>query len=121
MSVNVEITGKLIVKNEEKQLSEKFKKREFVLYVENEKNPDYSDKIKVELKQDRCDLIEPIGVGEDVRVQCNVTGRAWTNKEGVEMFFNTIEAWRVERVANQAPSAPPVPSHDTPEDDGLPF
>ncbi len=124
MSVNVEIEGKLIVKNDTNQVSDKFKKREFVLYVENERNPDYPDKIKIELKQDKVDLIEACVVGQTLKVQCNITGRSWTNKEGVEMFFNTIEAWRLEPITSQSEPAatgqyagmPPAP-----EDDDMPF
>ena len=126
MSVNVEIEGKLIVKNDVNQISDTFKKREFVLFIENERNPDYSDKIKIELKQDKTDLIEVINIDETIKCQCNITGRSWTNKEGVEMFFNTIEAWRIEKMQSAQESTATanfVPQEQLPEPDpdNLPF
>lgn len=63
--MNYEISGKLIFKEETQHISEKFQKREFVIEVENEKNPQWNDFVKVQLIQDRCDLLENIALNED--------------------------------------------------------
>ena len=56
--MNYEIVGKLIFKEETQHISDRFQKREFVIEVENEKNSQWNDFVKVQLIQDRCDLLE---------------------------------------------------------------
>ena len=52
--MNYEIVGKLIFKEETQHISDRFQKREFVIEVENEKNSQWNDFVKVQLIQDRC-------------------------------------------------------------------
>ena len=70
--MNYEVTGKLIYKEATQKISDRFQKREFVIEVENEKNPQWNDFVKVQLIQDRCDLLETIQLNE------NVFQFAWT-------------------------------------------
>ena len=37
-------------------------------------------------------------VGEFVDVSFNLRGREWTSPQGEVKYFNTVEAWRIERV-----------------------
>ena len=62
--MNYEIVGKLIFKEETQHISDRFQKREFVIEVENEKNSQWNDFVKVQLIQDRCDLLENIDLNE---------------------------------------------------------
>ena len=48
------------------QVSERFRKREFVL--EYADNPEYPEYIKFELAQDRCELLDSFQPGQKVRV-----------------------------------------------------
>ena len=90
----INIEGKLIEKFETVQITETFKKREFVLeYIEN---PEYPEFIKIELIQDKCDLIVKINIGEQIKVHLNIKGRKWTNKEGKINYFNSLQAWKIE-------------------------
>ena len=66
--MNYEIVGKLIFKEDTQHISEKFQKREFVIEVENEKNSQWNDFVKVQLIQDRCDLLENISLNESIKV-----------------------------------------------------
>ena len=67
---------------------------EFVLeYIEN---PEYPEFIKIELIQDKCDLIDKINIGEQIKVYLNIKGRKWTNKEGKINYFNSLQAWKIE-------------------------
>jgi hypothetical protein len=118
-------------------VSDRFSKREFV--IEFADNPMYPQYIKFELTQDKCDLIDSYKVGDEVDVQFNLRGRAWTNPQGVTQYFNTLQAWRLEPVATNQPapadlvSVPPGPAPGMPEwqpaedgkanfgDDDLPF
>lgn len=66
--MNYEIVGKLIFKEETQHISDRFQKREFVIEVENEKNSQWNDFVKVQLIQDRCDLLENIDLNENIKV-----------------------------------------------------
>lgn len=126
--MNYEINGKLIFKEDTQRISDKFQKREFVIEVENEKNSQWNDFIKVQLIQDRCDLLENIALNEEIKVYFNVRGRKWENN-GQTSYFTNLEGWRIEKVQPQAVGGmmPPVPTYtveDIPpvqEADDLPF
>lgn len=125
--MNYEINGKLIFKEDTQRISERFQKREFVIEVENEKNPQWNDFIKVQLVQDRCDLLENIALNENIKVYFNVRGRKWENN-GQVSYFTNLEGWRIEKMAPQtASNMPPVPEYSVedipaaPEADDLPF
>ncbi|MDR2130345.1 MAG: DUF3127 domain-containing protein [Odoribacteraceae bacterium] len=129
--MNYEITGKLIYKEDTQQISERFQKREFVIEVENERNGQWNDFIKIQLVQDRCDLIENIPLQENIKVYFNLRGRKWENN-GQISYFTNLEGWRIEKVQPQQqaqqPSVPPPPPEygveDIPqaqETDDLPF
>lgn len=90
------IQGKLHKKYDLQQVSASFKKREFVVeYVENPLYPQY---VKFQLIQDRCDLLEPVNEGETVEVSFNLRGREWTAPDGEVKYFNSLDAWRVQKV-----------------------
>lgn len=72
--MNYEIVGKLIFKEETQHISDRFQKREFVIEVENEKNSQWNDFVKVQLIQDRCDLLENIDLNENIKVYFNIRG-----------------------------------------------
>lgn len=98
--MNYEIKGKLIFKEDTQHISERFQKREFVIEVENEKNPQWNDFIKIQLIQDRCDLLENIALNENIKVYFNVRGRKWENK-GQVSYFTNLEGWRIEKLQEQ--------------------
>ena len=101
--MNYEIVGKLIFKEETQHISDRFQKREFVIEVENEKNSQWNDFVKVQLIQDRCDLLENIDLNENIKVYFNIRGRKWENK-GQVSYFTNLEGWRIEKVAPQNPA-----------------
>lgn len=88
------------------QISDRFAKREFV--VEYIDNPQYPQYIKFEMTQDKCDLLDQYKVGDEVDVQFNVRGRAWTNPQGVTQYFNTLQAWRLDVASESAPASAPA-------------
>jgi hypothetical protein len=116
------IKGVLKVKNNEIQVNEKFRKREFVL---TESSGNYPQHILFQLTQDRCSLINNYNVGDEINVFFNLRGREWTSPQGEIRYFNTIEAWKIEGAPSTAgapssmqdPYIPPISSE--PED--LPF
>ncbi|MCU4154683.1 DUF3127 domain-containing protein [Carboxylicivirga sp. A043] len=124
--MNFEISGNVIVKDDIQDISASFKKREFVIEVVNERNSDWNDFIKFQLTQDRCNLMDPIQVGDKIKVSFNIRGRKW-EKDGRVNYFSNLEAWRIEKEEAVLPPDAPAPSFNeadippaSPEED-LPF
>lgn len=123
--MSFEITGKLTEKFDTQNVTASFKKREFVIEkIENAGGREFTETIKFQLSQDRCDLIDPYQINEDLKVHFNIKGRKW-EKDGRVSYFTNLEAWRLEKVDTQANNeVPPQPSLDEipPEvEDDLPF
>ncbi|MDR2414540.1 MAG: DUF3127 domain-containing protein [Odoribacteraceae bacterium] len=127
--MSYEITGKLIYKEDIQQINDRFQKREFVIEVENERNSQWNNFIKIQLIQDRCELIENIQLQENIKVYFDLRGRKWEN-QGQTAYFTNLEGWRIERMQPQqeqpshAVQIPEYRVEDIPqqqEQDDLPF
>lgn len=104
----MDIQGKLHVKFDTVQATEKFQRRQFV--VECSDNPMYPQYISFELTQDRCPELDKYKVGDTIEVVFNLRGRSWTDKNSGEVkYFNTLEAWRIQAVQGAASSAAKTP------------
>lgn len=119
------IKGTIKVIMDVQVISDKFKKREFVL---DTKSGQYDQVIALQLTQDNVDMIDAHKVGDEVNVSFDLRGREWTSpKDGQVKYFNTLSAWRIEAttaVAATETSAPPPSVNDAPmvdETDDLPF
>lgn len=90
-----DIQGKLYEIFEEQQVSDKFRKREFVLEI-----PDgsYTQYVKFQLTQDKCSLLDSYKNGDEVKVNFNLSGKPFT-KNGTTMYFTNLQAWRIEPAA----------------------
>jgi len=88
------INGTLKVANATQVVSEKFSKRELVI----ETTDQYPQQVMFQLTQDKCNLLDAFKVGNQVEVSFNLRGREWTNPQGETKYFNTLEAWRLERL-----------------------
>ncbi|HEX8515506.1 MAG TPA: DUF3127 domain-containing protein [Bacteroidia bacterium] len=89
----MDITGTLKLKTEAQQVSDKFRKREFVL---TDNSSQYPQHISFQLTQDKCSLLDQYNVGDEIKVHFNLRGREWTSPKGEIKYFNTLEAWRIE-------------------------
>jgi len=96
----MEVTGKITEIFQTTQISSSFKKREFVL--EYAENPQYPEYVKFECIQDKCDLLDSHKAGDKVVVSFNLKGRKWTDPQGVDKYFNTLQAWRLNNTAGSA-------------------
>jgi len=121
------ITGTIKVIEDTLQISATFSKREFVIDVVD---GDYTNPIKLEMTQDKCNHLDNKQVGQEVEVAFNLKGRKWTNPQGEDKYFNTLSAWNIKPVGAQpqAPQATPPPAASTPPpefqqavDSDLPF
>ena len=64
-----------------------------------------------QVTQDKCTILDSFNPGDEIRVQFNLRGREWNGPQGIK-YFNTLEAWRIERAAgggtgNQQQSSQP--------------
>jgi len=97
-----ELSGKVIEKYDIVQVTDSFRKREFV--VEKEEmvgNNVFTDMIKFQLTQDRCNLLDDINLNDQVKVNFNIRGRRWEKDDKVSYFTN-LEAWRIEKTGGSA-------------------
>ena len=79
-----------------------FEKRDLVIVTEE----NYPQTIIIQFTQQRCDLLNNLQVGQNVKVYINIRGREWRSPYGETKYFNTIEGWKIEviqttNVANQ--------------------
>jgi len=127
--MSYELTGKLIEKFDTTQISDTFRKREFVVErIENTSGGmEFTDQIKFQLTQDRCGIIDSVDIHDEIRVSFNIRGRRWVKDDRVSYFTN-LEAWKIEKIAGSPEELPPPPvspgEEDIPPDNGsddLPF
>ena len=102
------------------QVTEQFKKREFVLIDDSSQYPQY---INFQLVQYKCELIEGFLVGQRIEVNFNLRGREWTDKTGAIKYFNTLDVWRIVYEESSTETSPIATFSESDEDDGetLPF
>ena len=92
----MEVIGIIKAKFDTQVVSERFKKRDFVLTVEP--GSPYPQHVSFQLVQDKVSLVDNFAIGEEVKVLFNLKGREWVSPQGETKYFNTIDAWRIEKV-----------------------
>ena len=110
------IKGEIKVIEEAVQVTEKFKKREFVLIDDSSQYPQF---INFQLAQDKCNLIDGYQVGQRIEVNFNLRGREWTDKNGAVKYFNTLDVWRIAN-EDSGSETPPI-SNLSDDEETLPF
>jgi hypothetical protein len=122
------LAGQVKVINATQQVSEKFSKREFVL---TDSSSMYPQDISFQLTQDKCSLLDGVNVNDQIEVSFSIQGREWTSPAGEVKYFNSLNAFRIERQAAanattgipamQAAPAIPTQNLEAAADDDLPF
>ncbi|HBI29747.1 MAG: DUF3127 domain-containing protein [SAR324 cluster bacterium] len=115
----MQIEGELIEIFDTEQVSDRFRKREFV--VEYATNPDYPQFIKFELIQDRCGVLDEFRTGQRVTVEFDLKGRRWTDREGKTRYFTSLQAWQLKALGAEGPPPPGDDSRPPEGADDLPF
>ena len=80
--------GKLILKSEPKQITDKFRVMDFVIQTPDEK---YPQSIQFQVMNDRIQEMDKFTIGEEVEVSFDVRGREYNGK-----YYNTMNAYKVE-------------------------
>lgn len=110
------LTGKVKLIKETVQVTEKFAKRELVI---SDTSSMYPQDILFELAQDNVSKADLFKEGDDVEVSFNLRGREWTSPQGEVKYFNTLDAWRIERANSEMSPSEAVETVN--ESDDLPF
>jgi hypothetical protein len=118
-----EISGKIIEISPVNQVSDKFRKREFVIEKkESGSGAVFVDYIKFQLIQDKCDLINESFLNEEVRIWFNLKGNKW-ERDGRVNYFTNLDAWKIEKASSverdQSIQSPPALEDIPPEIDEL--
>ena len=116
-----DVTGKLFKKMDTQQITDSFRKREYVIELTD---GNYTQLILFQLVNDNCDKLDNLNEGEEIKTTYNLRGREWTSPQGEVKYFNSLDAWKVERVGEAVQTPAPVVKEPAPvEDNGddLPF
>ena len=89
----MEIKGKIKKISETIEISDRFRKREFIIEYSN--NPEYPQFIQFEMVQDRCEFLDQFKEGQQVEIFFDLRGREWTSPQGEIKYFNTLQAWKI--------------------------
>ena len=90
------IKGKLLEKYDTQNVTDSFRKREFV--IEFAENPQYPEFVKFELIQANCEQLDGFNPGQEINISFNLKGRKWNDPKGGVKYFNSLQAWKLERV-----------------------
>lgn len=121
----MEVIGKVKLIGEVQTFgSNGFRKREVVVTTDEQ----YPQMIMIEFVQDKCDLLNNYSLGQDVKISINLRGREWINPQGEAKYFNSVQGWRIESLAQASPSQitpenqfQSAPDSISEEPDDLPF
>lgn len=104
-----DIEGKLYKKFDTNQVTDSFKKREFVLEIEDGA---YTQLIKFQLTQNNCDKLDPYNENDQLKVTFSLRGREYT-KEGRTSYFTNLDAWRLDKAGSTQNAEVPNASLDS--------
>jgi hypothetical protein len=97
--MNMQIQGKIHATFDAEQVTQRFRKREFVLELESGSR--YPQYVMFQLTGDRCEVLDGFAAGQEVKVEFSLRGREWTSPKGEVRYFNSLETWSIESVGAQ--------------------
>jgi hypothetical protein len=98
MSEITTIKGLVHKINPTQQVSDKFAKKEIIIKTDGE----YPQYILIQFTQKNIDKLDHITAGSTVVVSYNIRGKLWTNPQGEEKCFVTIEGWQIKTENQQS-------------------
>ena len=104
------IKGAVKLISEVKVISDKFKVREFVVTIPDDK---YPQDIIFSTVNDNISILDSIEVGQEIEVSFNLRGREYAVQGQPVRYYNTLNAWKVQATAPNVQSIV--------EKDDLPF
>lgn len=96
MDESIIVTGEVVRVLEVKLTGENnFKTRSVHVKTEGQ----YPQVLDIQFTQGNVSLLDGLRIGQKVKITLNLKGREWTNKEGVVSVFNTLQGWKIEKLA----------------------
>ncbi|MCP4037062.1 MAG: DUF3127 domain-containing protein [bacterium] len=120
--MGIQISGKLHAIFDTNQVTERFRKREFVIELAD--NPRYPQFVLFQLSGDRCESLDGFALGDEVSLDFSLRGREWQSPQGETKYFNSLDVWTIERAGaadSQSTEEPPMPDGPPPGFDDVPF
>lgn len=124
--MSFEISGRIVEIYPTQQVTDKFKKREFILEVKETNNTgfEFIEYIKFQAVQDKTGLLDGLNINDQVKVSFNLRGRKW-EKDGQTSYFTNLDAWKIENEQSTSitPNTPGMQKSDpqVPDDNNAPF
>ncbi len=98
--MNHELSGSIVAKYDTQVISEKFKKREFVIEFREDINgqpAQYANYAKFQMVNAKTDLLDAFNLGDDVKVSFNIRGNRY-EKNGTVGYITNLDAWRINKL-----------------------
>ena len=114
----MEIQGKIKVIGETQTFGNNgFRKRELVIVTDEQ----YPQTLMVEFVQDKVDLLNPLQIGEEVKIDIDLRGREWVSPQGETKYFNSIQGWNIKQLDSSTPEPTKQEVNINSDEDDLPF
>lgn len=110
----LKINGTVKLLNETQTFDSGFTKREFVITTLEQ----YPQDVKLEVTQQRVELLDSLNVGDTVDVFFNIRGNEYNGR-----YFVNLQAWKIESQSSAPAPQPVEPQSHSTDDEGedLPF
>lgn len=109
---NYSITGTLYDIGRVNNISDRFRKREFVIVVEDQgRDRSWTHYIKLQLENKDVLMIDQFKIGDEIEVTFDIRGSK-AEKMGETIFFTNLKAWKIELVDGD------IETRDYPQQEG---
>ena len=95
--MNMQVQGKIHAAFDAEQVTQRFRKREFVLELEGNPAIPSTSCSSSPGTAARCSTATK---GDEVKVEFSLRGREWTSPKGEVRYFNSLETWSIDRVGD---------------------
>lgn len=111
----MKINGTILKIQDTKIVGNDFQIRDLWLTTDDQ----YPQTLSIQFTKDKCAVLNQYKIGQKVEISINLRGRIWTNKEGVDVVFNTIEGWKINKLEATVDNSETFVAEE--DDDTLPF
>lgn len=95
------ISGSIHKIFDEQRVSDRFRKRDFVLYYDDNGYPQH---VRFQVVQDRCQLLDTIKTGQNVTVHFDLTGKEYIKPGEEPRYYTDLRAWKIDLSDDGKPS-----------------
>ncbi len=125
--MSFELTGKIIEILATQTITDKFKKREFIIEYKDNPSGAYVQYLKFQFTGEKVTMLDSYRPGQDVNISFNIKGRKY-EKDGRVSYFMDLEAWKIGTANGIQAGSGNLPSYENyprleeeDENGGLPF